>query len=91
MYIDPAGDRFEKTLLTTYPKAYPIPDDAKLYRWVLKDGTVVTTTNGFPQSDYKILSTFDGHYMFVPESNIAYVMDDVASMAGEVSGDVQDR
>lgn len=91
VYISPAGDRFEKTLLTTYPKAYPIPDDAKLYRWVLKDGTVVTTTNDFPQSDYKILSTFDGHYMFVPESNIAYVMDDVASMAGEVSGDVQDR
>lgn len=29
--------------------------------------------------------------MFVPESNIAYVMQDVASMAGEVSGDVQDR
>lgn len=39
VYIDPAGDRFEKTLLTTYPKAYPIPDDAKLCRWVLKDGT----------------------------------------------------
>lgn len=91
VYIDPAGDRFEKTLLTTYPKAYPIPDDAKLYRWVLKDGTVVTTANGFPQSDCKILSTFDGYYMFVPESNIAYVMQDVASMAGEVSGDVQDR
>lgn len=36
VYIDPAGDRFEKTLLTTYPKAYPIPDDAELYRWVLK-------------------------------------------------------
>lgn len=33
VYINPAGDRFEKTLLTTYPKAYPIPDDAKLYRW----------------------------------------------------------
>lgn len=42
VYINPAGDRFEKTLLTTYPKAYPIPDDAKLYRWVLKDGTVLT-------------------------------------------------
>lgn len=25
VYIDPAGDRFEKTLLTTYPKACPIP------------------------------------------------------------------
>ena len=83
VYISPDGDRFEKNLLTTYPKAYPIPDDAKLYRWVLKDGTVVTTTNGFPQSDCKILSTFDEHYMFVPESNIAYVMQDVASMTGE--------
>ena len=29
--------------------------------------------------------------MFVPLSNIAYVMQDVASMTGEVSGDVQDR
>lgn len=29
VYINPAGDRFEKTLLTTYPKAYPIPDDAQ--------------------------------------------------------------
>ena len=83
VYIDPAGDRFEKTLLTTYPKAYPVPDDAKLYRWVLRDGTVVTTTQGFPQSDCVILRTFDEHYMFVPLSNVAYVMDDVASMTGE--------
>lgn len=83
VYINPAGDRFEKTLLTTYPKACPIPDDAKLYRWVLKDGTVVTTTNGFPQSDYAILRTFDEHYMFVPMSNVVYVMDDVVSMTGE--------
>lgn len=82
VYIDPAGDRFEKNLLTTYPKACPIPDDATLYRWVLKDGPVVTTTNGFPQSDYAILHTFDEHYMFVPMSNVAYVMDDVASMTG---------
>lgn len=83
VYINPAGDRFEKTLLTTYPKAYPIPDDAKLYRWVLRDGTVVTATNEFPQSDCKILRTFDEHYMYVPESNIAYVMQDVASVTGE--------
>lgn len=82
-YIDPAGDRFEKTLLTTYPKAYPIPDDATLYRWVLKDGTVVTTTHKFPQSDFVHLRTFDERYMFVPLSNIAYVMEDVASMTGE--------
>lgn len=32
-----------------------------------------------------------GRYMYVPESNIAYVMEDVASVTGEVSGDVQDR
>lgn len=55
---------------------------AKLHRWVLKDGIVVTTTNGFPQSDYAILRTFDGHYMFVPLSNVSYVMDDVASVTG---------
>lgn len=83
VYINPAGDRFEKTLLTTYPKAYPIPDDATLYRWVLKDGTVVTTTHKFPQSDFVHLRTFDERYMFVPLSNIAYVMEDVASMTGE--------
>lgn len=83
VYIDPAGDRFEKTLLTTYPKACPISDDATLYRWVLKDGTVVTTTHKFPQSDFVHLRTFDERYMFVPLSNIAYVMEDVASMTGE--------
>lgn len=82
-YIDPVGGRFNVTLLTRRSKACPIPDDATLYRWVLRDGTVVTTTNGFPQSDCKILGTFDGHYMFVPLSNIAYVMQDVVSMTGE--------
>lgn len=82
VYTNPAGDRFEKTLLTAYPKSYPISDDATLYRWVLRDGTVVTTTNDFPQSDYAILRTFDGHYMFVPLSNVSYVMDDVASIRG---------
>lgn len=81
----------EPNLLTCRSKAYPIPDDAKLYRWVLRDGTVVTTTHEFPQSDCAHLYTFDGRYMYVPESNIAYVMEDVASVTGEVSGDVQDR
>lgn len=82
-YIDPVGGRFNATLLTCRSKACSIPDDAKLYRWVLRDGTVVTTTHDFPQSDCTILRTFDEHYMFVPESNIAYVMQDVASMTGE--------
>lgn len=90
-YIDPAGRKFNENLLTCRSKAYPIPDDAKLYRWVLRDGTVVTTTHEFPQSDCAHLYTFDGRYMYVPESNIAYVMEDVASVTGEVSGDVQDR
>lgn len=76
VYIDPAGDRFEKTLLTTYPNAYPILDDAKLYRWVLKDGTVVTTTHDFPQSDCTILRTFDERYMFIPLSNVAYITEE---------------
>ena len=75
-YIDPVGGRFNVTLLTCHSKACPIPDDAKLYRWVLRDGTVVTTTNDFPQSDYAILRTFDERYMFVPLSNVAYVMED---------------
>jgi|GEM_PF-2502474 len=39
-YIDPAGRKFNENLLTCRSKAYPIPDDAKLYRWVLRDGTV---------------------------------------------------
>ena len=69
VYINPAGDRFEKTLLTTYPKAYPIPDDAKLYRWVLKDGTVVTTTNGFPQSDCKIVRSMDTTCSFLSRTS----------------------
>lgn len=47
-YIDPAGRKFNENLLTCRSKAYPIPDDAKLYRWVLRDGTVVTTTHEFP-------------------------------------------
>lgn len=76
VYINPAGDRFERTILTTYPKAYPIPDDATLYRWVLRDGTVVTTTKAFPQSDYAILHTFDKRYMFIPLSNVAYITEE---------------
>lgn len=76
VYIDPAGRKFNETLLTCRSKACPIPDDAKLYRWVLRDGTVVTTTNDFPQFDYAILRTFDERYMFVPLSNVAYVMED---------------
>lgn len=91
VYIDPVGRKFNENLLTRRSKVCPIPDDATLYRWVLGDGTVVTTTNNFPQSDYGILRTFDEHYMFVPLSDIAYVMQDVASVTGEVSGDVQDR
>lgn len=87
VYIDPVGRKFNENLLTRRSKVCPIPDDATLYRWVLKDGTVVTTTNGFPQSDYAILCTFDEHYMFVPMSNVVYVMDDVASMTGKETTD----
>lgn len=76
VYIDPAGRKFNETLLTCRSKACPIPDDAKLYRWVLRDGTVVTTTHAFPQSNSSRLYTFDKRYMFVPMSNIAYVMED---------------
>lgn len=83
VYIDPAGDRFEKNLLTTYPKACPIPDDATLYRWVLKDGTVVNHHQWFSAVRLRHPSHVDEHYMFVPMSNVAYVMDDVASMTGE--------
>lgn len=79
VYIDPAGDRFEKTLLTTYPNAYPVPDDAKLYRWVLRDGTVVTTDfniNDLPDGvSVAVVGTFDGCAMSIPTSNVAYVMD----------------
>lgn len=75
-YIDLVGGRFNVTLLTRRSKTFPIPDDATLYRWVLKDGTVVTTTHDFPQSDCTILRTFDEHYMCIPMSNIAYVVQD---------------
>ena len=43
-----------------------------LYRWVLKDGTVVTTT-GFPQGDAAVLRTLDGRNMFVPLANVDYI------------------
>lgn len=77
-YIDPVGGRFNVTLLTRRSKACPIPDDATLCRWVLRDGTVVTTTHKFPQSDFVHLRTFDERYMFVPMSNIAYVVQDAS-------------
>lgn len=54
-------------------KAYAIPDDMPLYRWVLKDGTVVTTATGFPQGDAAVLRTFDGRNMFVPLTNVDYI------------------
>lgn len=54
------------------PKVYAIPDDMPLYRWVLKDGTVVTTT-GFPQGDAAVLRTLDGRNMFVPLANVDYI------------------
>lgn len=75
VYIDPAGRKFNETLLTCRSQACPIPDDAKLYRWVLRDGTVVTTTQGFPQSDCAILHTFDERCIFVPLSNVAYCIE----------------
>lgn len=55
------------------PKVYAIPDDMPLYRWVLKDGTVVTTTTGFPQGDAAVLRTLDGRNMFVPLANVDYI------------------
>lgn len=55
------------------PKAYAIPDDMPLYRWVLKDGTVVTTATGFPQGDAAVLRTLDGRSMFVPLANVDYI------------------
>ena len=55
------------------PKTYAIPDDMPLYRWVLKDGTVVTTATGFPQGDAAVLRTLDGRSMFVPLANVDYI------------------
>lgn len=55
------------------PKAYAIPDDMPLYRWVLKDGTVVTTATSFPQGDAAVLRTLDGRSMFVPLANVDYI------------------
>ena len=57
------------------PKAYAIPEDVPLFRWVLTDGTVVTSTTGFPQNDYVVLRTLDGRDMFVPVSNVDYVIE----------------
>lgn len=55
------------------PKTYAIPDDMPLYRWVLKNGTVVTTATGFPQGDAAVLRTLDGRSMFVPLANVDYI------------------
>lgn len=76
VYIDPVGRKFNESLLKCRSKVCPIPDNATLCRWVLGDGTVVTTTHEFPQSDFVHLRTFDERYMFVPMSNIAYVLED---------------
>lgn len=55
------------------PKVYAIPDDMPLYRWALRDGTVVTTATGFPQGDAAVLRTLDGRSMFVPLANVDYI------------------
>lgn len=65
---------FDPDALET-PKVYAIPDDIPLHRWVLKDGTVVTTANDSPQGDSVDLRTLDGRGMFVPTSNVAYVIE----------------
>ena len=91
VYIDPVGRKFNENLLTRRSKVCPIPDDATLYRW--EWGTA-------PWSPQLIIFHSPITAYFVrsmnttcssPLSDIAYVMQDVASVTGEVSGDVQDR
>lgn len=54
-------------------KVYAIPDNVPLFRWVLRDGTVVTTPTCFSKGDFSVLNTFDGQTMLVPTSNVAYI------------------
>lgn len=57
------------------PKAYAIPDGMRLFRWALKDGTVVTTGTDFPRGPFVQIRTLDGRNMFIPTSNIAYIIE----------------
>lgn len=72
-------DKYSRSRLfdpdSNVPKAYAIPDGMRLFRWVLKDGTVVTCDTNFPQVDSVVLRTLDGLNMFVPVSNVAYVVE----------------
>ena len=65
---------FDPDALET-PKVYAIPDNVPLFRWKLTDGTVVTSATGFPQGDCTVLLTLDGRNMFVPVSNVDYVIE----------------
>ena len=75
-YFDLAGNQFDETLLSFRSKMWAIPNGDTLYRYVLRDGVTVTTSRCSPAAGgYGVLlSTYDGHQMFVPMSNIAYAM-----------------
>lgn len=78
VYISTAGMKFNETLLNG-SNACPVPDGDTLYRYVLKDGTIITSSSGSPCGCGigRTISTYDGRSMFVPIANIAYVVENV--------------
>ncbi|MGR4830143.1 hypothetical protein, partial [Bifidobacterium adolescentis] len=58
-------------------KFYPIPDDEKLSRWVLKDGTVITSSENSDilNPEAMCVMTFDGTRIVIPAEQLNYVQD----------------
>ena len=76
VYIDTAGKEFDDSLLGRCSHVCGVPNYDKLYRYVLKDGTIVTTGDAY-HADVKTLRlrTYDDGRLLVPVSNLSYVIE----------------
>lgn len=69
--------RFYASDIEDRTKFYPIPDDEKLSRWVLKDGTVITLSENSDLLNPEAMRvmTFDGTCIVIPTEQLNYVQD----------------
>ena len=69
--------RFYASDIEDRTKFYPIPDDEKLSRWVLKDGTVITSSENSDilNPEAMRVMTFDGTCIVIPTEQLNYVQD----------------
>lgn len=69
--------RFYASDIEDRTKFYPISDDEKLSRWVLKDGTVITSSENSDilNPEAMRVMTFDGTRIVIPAEQLNYVQD----------------